>query len=305
MSSGISYIINPDGTPGESWSPFSGCNGPVGTDGKQHRCVYCYSILGQRRWGNSFDPTFHEGRLKQPSHWAKPRTVALCFQGDLFDPANPVEQISEVMRVVRTESRHHFLITTKQAWRMLQVWDFGDGVRTGWGGKNLWLGVTVTCPEDAWRLDALEQLAARAGVHTWVSFEPLVGPVGALFPLKFRPDCVVVGGMSGPDARTHALPLGWVRDVRDACEEQQIPFVFKQFGHWVPALWKSEATHGVALADGGVVRPILKSEPGSPERPAVAALGWQGVRWQDEVQAFPVLDGRRHAYLPWAGREAP
>lgn len=41
-------------------------------------------------------------------------------------------------------------------------------------------------------------------------------------------DWVIVGGESGPGAR--AMQPEWVRDIRDMCQEQGVPFFFKQWG---------------------------------------------------------------------------
>ena len=39
---------------------------------------------------------------------------------------------------------------------------------------------------------------------------------------------VIVGGESGPNARE--LRLEWVRDIRDRCASEEVPFFFKQWG---------------------------------------------------------------------------
>lgn len=46
-------------------------------------------------------------------------------------------------------------------------------------------------------------------------------------------DWVVVGGESGP----HARPMHpeWARSLRDQCSEAGVPFLFKQWGEWLPA----------------------------------------------------------------------
>ena len=39
---------------------------------------------------------------------------------------------------------------------------------------------------------------------------------------------MIVGGESGPGARP--MEAGWVRDIRDACVAEDVPFFFKQWG---------------------------------------------------------------------------
>ena len=39
---------------------------------------------------------------------------------------------------------------------------------------------------------------------------------------------MITGGESGPGARS--IEAGWVEDIRDQCQEQEVPFFFKQWG---------------------------------------------------------------------------
>ena len=39
---------------------------------------------------------------------------------------------------------------------------------------------------------------------------------------------VICGGESGPDARP--FDLAWARELRDQCQQAQVPFFFKQIG---------------------------------------------------------------------------
>ena len=41
-------------------------------------------------------------------------------------------------------------------------------------------------------------------------------------------DWVIVGGESGPGARP--VDPEWVREIRDLCQDQNVPFFFKQWG---------------------------------------------------------------------------
>jgi protein gp37 len=41
-------------------------------------------------------------------------------------------------------------------------------------------------------------------------------------------DWVIVGGESGPGARL--MDPAWVLDIRDQCQEADVPFFFKQWG---------------------------------------------------------------------------
>jgi hypothetical protein len=85
----------------------------------------------------------------------------------------------------------------------------------------------------------------------FVSIEPMLGPID-LADLAFWVDesgkigatdgrdsdvfpdihWVVAGGESGPNARP--LHPDWVRSIRDQCKAAGVPFMFKQWGEWLP-----------------------------------------------------------------------
>jgi protein gp37 len=75
---------------------------------------------------------------------------------------------------------------------------------------HIWLGVSVKDARDAVRINHLR--AARASVK-FVSFEPLIGPVGEVDLTGI--DWAIVGGESGPRARVMAEE--WALELRDRC----------------------------------------------------------------------------------------
>lgn len=144
-----------------------------------------------------------------------------------------------------------------------------EGPELEWPLPNVWLGVSV---EDQATADEriLLLLQTPAAVR-WISAEPLLGPVdltrlyggiciggsvdlcidaltaqyGAAWKgrqtIPERPlsalgcagiDWVVAGGESGP----HARPMhpAWARSLRDQCAAAGVPFLFKQWGEYVP-----------------------------------------------------------------------
>lgn len=127
-----------------------------------------------------------------------------------------------------------------------------------WPLPNIWLGATICNQEEADR-DIPKLLAVPAAVR-FLSMEPLLGPIdlpglfyygtertGGVVPLRDRGhaqlDWVIVGGESGPQARP--MHPDWVRDLRDQCAAAGVPFLFKQWGEWGPALCAGEdPSHG-------------------------------------------------------------
>jgi protein gp37 len=93
------------------------------------------------------------------------------------------------------------------------------------GLSHVWWGVSV---EDRRyglpRIDYLRQV--RGAKMRWLSIEPLLEDLGE-FSLKGI-GWVVVGGESGPGARP--MYADWVRRIQGQCDDQGVPFFFKQWG---------------------------------------------------------------------------
>jgi protein gp37 len=211
--------------------------------------------------------------LDQPLRWTKPRKIFVNSMSDLFHESVPFDYIASVFNVMAFASWHIFQVLTKRPRRALEffawledhperpVYDcqtllspgtawqplllaahFGPSLPKGykldiayqWPMPNVWLGVSVEDQASAdERIPVL--LEAPAAVH-WLSMEPLLGPVNLLNiedqPGLRRIDWVVVGGESGPNARP--MHPDWARAIRDQCEGACVPFLFKQWGEWVP-----------------------------------------------------------------------
>jgi len=138
-----------------------------------------------------------------------------------------------------------------------------------WHRHNVWLGTSCEDQENAdKRIPQLLQYRDFSPV-LFLSCEPLLGPVDLRNIQIAQSDCyagpdaiadnmldsltgetcsgetggvvsvngptidwVIVGGESGPNARP--MHPKWVRAIRDDCEEAGAPFLFKQWGQWVP-----------------------------------------------------------------------
>ena len=75
------------------------------------------------------------------------------------------------------------------------------------------------------RVDILRNVKARI---RFLSCEPLLG---SLKHIDFKGiDWVVTGGESGSNARP--VDKAWILEIRDICQEERIPFFFKQWGGW-------------------------------------------------------------------------
>ncbi|MCP4678083.1 MAG: phage Gp37/Gp68 family protein [Deltaproteobacteria bacterium] len=123
---------------------------------------------------------------------------------------------------------------------------FGPQTPTPWPLPNVWLGVTTENQAMAdKRIPVLLQCPAAG---RFVNCEPLLGSIDISYlpvdqclhnrgPVGGRRligglDWVIVGGESGPGARS--MHPSWVRSIRDQCVEAGVPFMFKQWGEWLP-----------------------------------------------------------------------
>ena len=85
------------------------------------------------------------------------------------------------------------------------------------------MGTSVESGKYLHRIDDLRATEAKV---KFLSIEPLIGHIGKVDLTGIH--WVIVGGESGPGARP--LDPDWVREIRDQCLEQGVPFFFKQWG---------------------------------------------------------------------------
>jgi len=124
--------------------------------------------------------------------------------------------------------------------------------------------------------------------HRFLSIEPLLGPVNLtrididghreIYPLPGTTGCededgnpmadlpridwVIVGGESGPGARP--MHPFWARELRDQCAAADVPFLFKQWGEWLP---------------GGHYTTELAIKDSNPTLSKYLCALWAGTTW--------------------------
>lgn len=240
-------------------------------------------------YGRAFtDVRCHPDTLEQPLHWKKPRKIFVCPRGDLFHPDVPSDFIDHVFAVMALCPQHTFQVLTKRPERMLEYmtddvtgriaeaapstggyierWsEHGEQLADCkvWPLPNVWIGVSVE--DQATADERIPQLMETPAVVHWISVEPMLGAVSCTvpfdggrvdmlhrdFPGHPRIDWVVVGGESGAKARP--MHPEWVRSLRDQCVAADVPFLFKQWGEYLPGV---DATNDQTYAarSGGWVR---------------------------------------------------
>jgi protein gp37 len=202
-----------------TWNPVTGCT-KISSG-----CVNCYAerlalrlqAMGNPSYKNGFSLTLHEDMLELPLKWKKPQAIFVNSMSDLFHEDIPVEFIKHMFSTMRQAKWHRFQILTKRSERMLEL-----SHQLPWA-PNIWMGVTV---ENSNHISRIEHLKETSAFVKFLSLEPLLGPLPNLH-LKGI-DWVIVGGESGPRARP--IYKEWVVDIKNQCQQEEIPFFFKQWG---------------------------------------------------------------------------
>jgi protein gp37 len=86
--------------------------------------------------------------------------------------------------------------------------------------NNVWIGATAENQE--WFNRRWRHLEGIKAIR-FLSCEPMLGPIDIG---DARPDWIICGGESGPQARM--MDPAWARDLRDQCTARGIPFFMKQ-----------------------------------------------------------------------------
>ena len=169
------------------------------------------------KYRRGFEVAIHESTLQDPLKWKKPSIVFVNSMSDLFHKAVPSEYVQSVFDVMNQATQHTFQVLTKRPSRVNQLGDKLDWT------PNIWLGASIESERWLRRLDLLKV----TGAHTkFLSLEPLLGPLPDLDMSGI--DWVIVGGESGPGSRP--MNAEWVREIRDNCVKNEVPFFFKQWG---------------------------------------------------------------------------
>jgi protein gp37 len=173
--------------------------------------------MGQSNYRNGFSLALQPHMLEHPLHWRKPRRIFVNSMSDLFHEDVPTKYIRQVFDVMGRAHWHEFQVLTKRSQRLF------DLDRSLQWKPQIWMGVSVENDDYLHRVEHLRRTHAHV---KFLSIEPLLGP---LHRLSLRGiDWVIVGGESGPGARV--VDAEWVREVRDRCSAESVPFFFKQWG---------------------------------------------------------------------------
>lgn len=159
--------------------------------------------------------------LNAPLGWKKPRKIFVNSMSDLFHELVSEEFVREVWEIMARTPHHNYQILTKRPDRMADLIDQLQQPPL----PNVWLGTSVENDDVVDRIDELRNIPAAI---RFISFEPLIGPVGHANLTNIH--WAIVGGESGRFARP--IRELWIDEIYEQCAEQQVAFFFKQWGTW-------------------------------------------------------------------------
>jgi len=172
-----------------------------------------------------FDLRLWPERLMLPLGWKSARRIFVNSMSDLFHDRVPDTFIGRVFETMRKASWHQFQVLTKRPERMGAYLASHSRDLTA-DDKHIWLGASV---ENQRYVHRAELVARLPSAVRFLSCEPLLGPIDLAGLLgRSAVNWVIVGGESGPGARP--MNPEWVAAIRDACQEADVPFFFKQWG---------------------------------------------------------------------------
>lgn len=235
--------------------------------------------------------TLYEGRQAEfHRQHGRPRRVFVSSLSDVFDNAAPQQWRNELWRDCEASPHVDKLVLTKRVGNVRGMVPPAWMKPGGWPA-HVWLGITVVNQVEALR-DIPKLLHVPASVR-FLSVEPMLGPIDLGYldpcdhPRRSHEDVgcwmalswVICGGESGATARP--MHPDWARSLRDQCAAAGTPFLFKQWGEYLPV--------GQVRADG-----------------AEMVVPRTGHAWDDGTTAWRIgkaaagrlLDGREHSAWP-------
>jgi protein gp37 len=192
---------------------------------------------------------------------------------DVFEPRRDLDLWrNHLWALIEQTPWLDWLLLTKRPGNIKNVYPWASAPR-----ENVWLGTTAETQKWA-ELRIGRLLSAEAKVR-FLSCEPVLSGIDLSSWLTNRQiDWVIAGGESGGQARpTHP---NWIRRLRDQCRDHDVPFHFKQWGHWSPENNSADRLRRIQLAD----------ESGAAE----------SLIWKPKKLSGRILDGRTWDGYPLA-----
>lgn len=232
-------------------------------------CQHCYAETWAKRTGKSiWGPVKTTARELKKAIWkellkwnaqakeeGKRRRVFVQSMADFFEDHPQVKEWRwEALALMQSCTWLDFQVLTKRIENVVWMIETSPSHSLSDAGMwfdnypHIWIGTSVENQEQAdKRIPELLQVPAAV---RFLSCEPLLGPLD-LEDLAYEAagpvwagynrlvDWVIVGGESGHNARP--MHPDWARKIRNQCVEAGVPFLFKQWGEWLPLASADEA----------------------------------------------------------------
>jgi protein gp37 len=213
---------------------------------------------------------------------------------DVFDNQADVAWRADLFELIRQCDQIDWQLLTKRPQNIKKMLppDWGDGY------PNVWLGTTA---EDAESYQQrVSHLLALPAVVRFVSYEPALGPLGAIKVGADTPDWIIIGGESGVRADL-ARPTEpqWARDVIAQCRRHDVAPFLKQ--------WGSYSNNPLVVEEGLTTKEAMRVDPPEngkgggkldgqiwrdfPRTPALVSAKSKSVSSQNVVERRELLPG--------------
>lgn len=217
-----------------TWNPWHGCKKV------SPGCKYCYMFRDKERFKK--EPTEvvrSSSNFNSPMKWKEGRRIFTCSWSDFF-----IEEADawrdEAWEVIRQTPQHTYQILTKRPERIHE-----NLPRYFEALDNVWIGVSVENQEQAYRLMHLADLHCK----TFVSFEPLLGPIEWDW-FMVQLDWVILGGESGNEIGAYQYrnsKAEWFEPLIDKGSYFGIPVFVKQLGTGLAKELGLKSRHGKVM----------------------------------------------------------
>jgi protein gp37 len=206
-------------------------------------CDNCYAELWAKRMGHRVWGSAADRRFFSDAHWNEPlawndearavrrrKRVFCASMADVFERRSELNaQRERLWNLIEATPWLDWLLLTKRPQNISKMAPWGDD----WPA-NVWLGTTVE--SQLYAEKRLPFLLQNAAAIRFLSCEPLLGPLdlSSWFQKKGLQtiDWVIAGGESGP--RSRPMHPDWAGNLLHQCQKAEVPFHFKQWGHWAP-----------------------------------------------------------------------
>jgi protein gp37 len=206
-------------------------------------CDNCYAELWAKRMGHNLWGVQSPRRFFGETHWREPlrwneearianirERVFCASMADVFERRADLNRERDRLWSLIEQTPHlDWLLLTKRPQQIINMVPWADQ----WPA-NVWVGTTVENQRMAEQ--RLPYLLATPAAIRFLSCEPLLGSLNltSWFSRRgYHPiDWVIAGGESGPNSRP--MHPDWATGLLRQCQRADVPFHFKQWGHWAP-----------------------------------------------------------------------